>query len=112
MGNTRTHRRRSRREVDGILKRFDRSGLAQKAFAASQDLSLSTLHYWLNRRRREGSSSVASTNFVALKIPSVAEPGRSAGLELELRGDLRLHIPADIDREALATLLPTIIAAC
>jgi hypothetical protein len=112
MANTRTYSRRTRGEVEGILKSYDESGLAQKAFATGQGLSLSTLHYWLNRRRRESRSSVTPTKFVPATISAVADAGGTTDLELEIGGDLRLHIPADIDREVLASLLPVIVAAC
>ena len=108
MARTRKHRRRSRDEIDILLDRFDRSGLSQIAFARSEGLSLSTLRWWLDRRRRQ---RVDAPRFVPVTVPDAAVAG-GPGLELELADERRVHIPADIDREALRVLLPIVIAAC
>jgi hypothetical protein len=101
-------RRYTREEIGAVLDKFDRSGLSQVAFARDRGLSLSTLRWWLERRRTR---SIARPAFlpVTLKDPVVAE---ASCLELELGGERRIHIPLDVDREALRTLLPIIVASC
>ena len=107
MERARRRRRRSRDEINTLVEQFDRSGLSQVAFARRKGLSLSTLRRWLERRRRQAG---IAPRFVPV---SVAGAGLAAvGLELELAGDRRLHIPVDIDREALRALLPVVLGAC
>jgi transposase-like protein len=106
MGRARRRRRRSREEIDALLEHFDRSGLTQIGFARRQGLSVSTLRFWLDRRRRGGES-----HFVPVAITEGAVAGRP-GLELELGGERRIHIPVDIEPEALRALLPILVAAC
>lgn len=108
MERTRRRRRRSRDEINTLLEQFDRGGLSQVAFARRKGLSLSTLRWWLDRRRGQ---AVIAPRFVPV---SVAEAGlaHAPGLELELAGERRLHIPVDIDREALRTLLAVVLASC
>lgn len=110
MARARRYRRRSREEIDSLLERFDSSGLSQAAFARHHDLSLSTLHSWLHRRRY-AEHVVAKPRFVPVVAAHVATSVECA-LELDLGNDRRLHIPADIDREVLATLLPVIVTSC
>lgn len=110
MERARQYRRRSREEIDSLLERFDSSGLTQAAFARQQHLSLSTLHFWLHRRRHAG--QVASgPRFVPVAVTDVGNTVEG-GLELYLGNDRRLHIPSDVDREVLATLLPVIVTSC
>lgn len=110
MARARRYRRRSREEIDSLLECFDNSGLTQAAFARHHDLSLSTLHWWLHHRRHV-EHVVAKPRFVPVVAAHVAA-SVDCGLELELGNDRRLHIPADIDREVLATLLPVIVTSC
>ncbi len=110
MERTRRYRRRRREEIDSLLERFDSSGLTQAAFARHHELSLSTLHFWLHRRRH-AEHVVAKPRFVPVVTTHVVA-SVDCGLELDLGNDRRLHIPADIDREVLATLLPVIVTSC
>jgi len=107
MARIRKRRRYTLDEIHGLVDDFDRSGLSQVAFARRRGLSLSTLRWWL---RRHGPRT-AKPQFlpVAVSGPVVAP---SPGLELELGGERRVHIPADIDREALRRLLPIVVASC
>lgn len=108
MARVRKRRRRSRDEIDSLLERFDRSGLTQIAFARRERLSVSTLRSWLTRRRRQ---HAAAPRFVPVAVADGAVEYGPA-LELELGSGRRIHIPVDIDRDGLRTLLPIVVAAC
>jgi hypothetical protein len=99
--------RYTRDQIDALLDEFDRSGLTQVAFARHLGLSLSTFRWWLRRRQRSG----ARPRFLPVTVAN-SLLACSTGIELELGADRRVHIPVDIDREALRALLPIVIAAC
>ena len=101
--------RYGRDEIAAILNNYDESGLSQIAFAGRDDLSVSTLRFWLTRRRREKPGAARSTDFVAV---SVVERRSGNRLELDIGQDRRVLIPPDTDPEALSTLLPVILASC
>ncbi len=109
MARTRKRRRYSRDEIRTFLESFDQSGLTQVTFARRRGLSVSTLRSWLDRRRHSG--AVASPRFLPVAITDAGLRG-APGLELELAGNRRLHIPVDIDSEALRSLLPIILTSC
>lgn len=107
MARTQSRRRYTLDEIHAFLDEYDRSGLSQEAFARRKGLSFSTFRWWLRHRRRR---PVAGPRFVPVAVAEL--PGAAPGLELELGGKRRIHIPADIDPEALRTLLPIVLAAC
>jgi transposase-like protein len=107
MSQTRKRRRYTVEEIDTLLNDFERSGLSQVAYARRRGVSLSTLRWWL---RRHGPRT-ARPRFLPVAVSdSVVAP--SPGLELELGGERRIHIPADIDPEALRALLPIVVVSC
>ncbi len=109
MARTRTYTRRSPQQIDEFVERFGGSGLTQMAFAERHGLSVSTLRSWLRRRsRRHGRGS----RFVPVTIVDPRRAQAAARLEIELGSDRRLLVPADFDRDALAALLPVIVASC
>jgi transposase-like protein len=110
MARSRKRRRYTRDEIDALLEEFDRSGLSQIAFARRRGLSHSTFRWWLRHRRPRA----ARPRFLPVAVADgVAAPvATPVVLELELGGERRLHIPVDVEPEALRTLLPILIAAC
>jgi hypothetical protein len=108
MARSNKRRRYTHDEIDSVLDDFDRSNLSQLGFAQSRSLSLSTLRWWLSRRDR---TRIAKPRFVPVAVGN-ASAAHCPGLEIELGNERRIHIPADIDREALRTLLPIVVASC
>lgn len=108
---TRTYTRRSPEAIAAIVALFERSRQTQSAFAERHDLSVSTLRSWLGRRgsRRGGRSH---SRFVPVHLAEQAPATTRAALELELVSGRRLLVPLDADPEALARLLPVIVASC
>ncbi len=109
MSQPHKHVRRTREQIEDLLDRFRTSGSTQAAFAKEQDLSVSTLRFWIARRRSEAGVTAPPSRFVPV---SMTPPIEATGLELEFGEDRRLHIPPDIDADALARLLPIIVGAC
>ncbi len=101
--------RRTREQIEDVLDRFRSSGSTQATFAKDHDLSVSTLRFWIARRRRDTALTAPTPRFVPVSMTPTME---AAGLELEFAEDRRLHIPTDINAEALARLLPIIVGAC
>jgi hypothetical protein len=101
--------RRTREQVEDLLDRLETSGDTQGRFAKREELSVSTLRFWIARRRSEAGVTAPASRFVPV---SITPPIEATGLELELGEDRRLHIPPDIDADTLARLLPIIVGAC
>ena len=103
--------RRTREQVEDLLDRLEASGDTQGRFAKREELSVSTLQFWIARRRREATTITSASRFVPVSVPpSVDLTG--TGLELEFAENRRLHIGPDIDTDVLARLLPIIVGAC
>ena len=74
--------RRTREQVEDLLDRFESSEETQGRFAKREDLSVSTLRFWIARRRREAATITSASRFVPVSLPPPVEmPG--TGLELE-----------------------------
>ncbi len=104
--------RRTREQIEDLLDRYEARESTQVAFAKEHELSLSTLQFWLVRRRREARASAPASRFVPVSITQPTTEAAATGLELELANGRRLHIAPDIDCDALARLLPVIAGAC
>jgi hypothetical protein len=107
----RDYQRRGEQTIAALLEGFDGSGLTQAAFARQQGLSVSTLRFWLRKRRRRPRRGSPAARLVPVRITgSLAAPRPM--IELDVGTGRRVHIPLDADREDLARLLPVIVAAC
>lgn len=87
-------RRRSRREWEEILDRFEASGLTLRRFCESEGLSHSTFERWRSQLLRERSGGPGHAGFVDAGLIGTREATRSGRLELtlELGGGLVLHL--------------------
>lgn len=83
--------RRSRREVDSILRRFRASGLSLRAFGHAHSISPNTLASWVRRERLEQQGTPVRA-LVPIDTPSWLpdEP-----FELEIEG-FRIRVPRDV----------------
>jgi hypothetical protein len=97
-----TRRRRRRDEIERLLRTYDSSGLSQAKFAKRNRVALTTLQWWLKRRREEcGNGSVAPA-----LIPVTVRRGAGAGLiEIALVNGRELRVPIDTDPVRLAMLV-------
>jgi len=98
----RTRRHRAREDVERLLRAYDSSGLTQVDFAQANRISLSTLRYWLGRRRRQG----RPTDTAPALIPVTLRPGLggTARIEIALVNGRELRLPIDTATERVATL--------
>jgi hypothetical protein len=78
------------------VRAFERSGLSRRAWCAQEKVPLSTLDYWRLRLRR-----AAAPALVPLMVDSAPAAKR---IEVAL-GDVRLHVPSDVDANWLCNLL-------
>lgn len=102
------HRRRSAGERADLLVRFRRSGLTQKRFCQENDLSLSTLQYWLGQARRQDQPLDAS--FVQLPAPVAAAclpVGElpTGGVQIRLPSQIEVQVAAGADPSWVGALL-------
>jgi hypothetical protein len=91
--------KRTRREIEVILRRFRASGLSQRAFGQAHSISPNTIAFWLRRERREGNSE-PSRALVAIEPPATVEPDP---FEFEVAGG-RIFVPRNVTVEQWRTL--------
>jgi hypothetical protein len=60
-------------ETAGIVARYRSSGLTQKAFCASESISISTLQYHLQKSKRAETVSAKNPGFISLSAPNASE---------------------------------------
>jgi hypothetical protein len=80
------------------------SGLSQKAYCAREGLRPSTLGWW-RWKLGEGERPERPRALAPRLVPVRLQAAGSAGFELHLVGERRLHIPNDFDQDALVRLL-------
>lgn len=118
---------RERRGVwEKRVERWQDSGLTAKEYAAEIGVNYQTLQHWKYRLRHDAapegapasarsgpptSTRTAATpvNFIELAAPVVAQR-EAVPFELELRGGLRVLVPAAFDDAALCRLLAVLEA--
>ncbi len=101
--------RTGRAEWSDRVRRWRRSRLTAREFAARAGLNAGTLMYWASRLKREAATptQAASSEPEPLRLPLV-ELRATVGaddFELELGAGRRLRIPAGFDAAALERLL-------
>ena len=119
--------RTSRAEWAKRVERWKDSGLTAKEFSAETGVKASTLTYWswklgAGRRQAEGRTARASSRrardeamdeprgkFIALSA-ATAHAAPSV-LEVVLRGDVRVRVPAGFDEATLVSLVRALDAA-
>lgn len=96
--------RRTRDEIDRLLHAYDASGLSQARFARQNQIALTTLHWWLRRRRDHGSGGAHAPAL----IPVTVRPAVSTILghiEIALANGRELRVPVDTDAARIATVV-------
>ena len=77
--------RATRDEREHLLPAYERSGLAQEAFAEKKGLSVSTLRSWIYRRRDAASGAAAEPRLLPVRVvASPAHEARAAGEHFEV----------------------------
>ncbi len=112
MSQARKYIGRTREEIEELLNKLEACESTQAVFAKRHRLSVSTLQFWLARRRREASVKRSPSRFVPVSVAIAGEAAAATSLDLEFGADRRLRIPSDIDPEVLSRLLPVITRAC
>ena len=98
----RRRRRRSRDESERLLRAYDSSGLGQAKFAEQNRVAVTTLQWWLRRRRGQ---SRGGHRAPAL-IPVTLRPQTGAGvIEIALANGRELRVAIDTDPARLASLV-------
>lgn len=94
---------RSREAAEELVSEFEASGLSRKQFCQQRGLSVGTLDLYRKRRRLAESGVELKAGLVRVKVS--AEPRSGSGLQLVLRGGLRLEVAAGFDGDTLKRLL-------
>lgn len=100
-----TRRRRTREEIERLLRAYDdSSGLTQTDFAREKRLSVTTLRFWLRRRRDEAGSSDPRPALIPVTLrPSIG--GASTRIEIILGNGRELRVPIDTDTARVRSLV-------
>ena len=90
--------KRTREEMERLIREYDQSGLTQREFAAQRGVKLSTLQYWLYRPVRPQSSPF-------VEVQPAAEPSEEPRhYRLEFPGGKALSCNGPLDLEELREL--------
>ena len=97
------------KEMQDLIRRWEGSGLAQRAFAEREGVSYSAFQYWRRRVLRSGSSArrpaaAASLELAPVRVVPDRAP-RAAGFELRTPSGHAVSVPAGVDGAELARLL-------
>ena len=95
-------RRRTQEETERILHAYDSSGLSQAKFAKRNRVALTTLQWWLKRRRERG--GYGDRTPVLTPVTVRAEEGVVL-IEIALANGRALRAPIDADPARLATIV-------
>jgi transposase-like protein len=86
--------RRSREEIERLLRAYDSSGLTQTDFAREKRLSVATLRYWLRRRRDEAGGADPRPALIPVTLRT-SIGGVAARIEIVLGNGRELRLPID-----------------
>ena len=100
-------RRRSAEEIEAVLAGYEESGLPQGKFAREMGIGVSTLQYWLRRRRAAAPSIPLLELKVAKRFEEEAGCGEKGVYEIAVGSAMRLRVPAAFNEEAVGRLLRT-----
>ena len=99
-------------EIRRLLGEYERSGLTQRQFAAQAGVAYSTFTHWL-RRARAGDFDPPQPEWIETLVSPVPNPANERDRFLiELAPDLRLHLPVDVEPEAIVQLLQQLRPSC
>ncbi len=98
-----TRRHRARVGVERLLDAYDSSSLTQADFARANRIALSTLRFWLRRRRDEDGGADRRPALIPVTLrPAIG--GIAARIEIALVNGRELRLPIDTAAERVATL--------
>ena len=98
-----TRRNRTREDVARLLGAYDTSGLTQADYARVNRISISTLRYWLRRRRDEDHSCATRPALIPVTLrPTLG--AIAARIEVALANGRTLRLPIDTATERVASL--------
>lgn len=107
-----------------IIERYKSSGLSQREFCAQHHISCNQFHYRWHRYKSESKSkahpialkSKASPLFeqVTIAAPSstAKQLAESHGLAIHFPNQIRCEVAVDLESQAFALLLKTLVALC
>ena len=110
-------RRRSVLEVEEILEEYAKSGLTQRMFAREIGVGVSTLQYWLRRKREgktrgprletRGAETLPEVSLLEVDLGGMARGGSAIAerYEIEWPNGTRLRVPRGFGKEELSALL-------
>ena len=99
----RTRRNRTREDVERLLHAFDSSHLTQIDFAHANEISISTLRYWLRRRHTEATGVDRGPALIPVTLRG-AIGSSVARIEIVLANGRELRLPVDTTAERVASL--------
>ena len=102
-----------RAQVEELVLRHERDGVAYKQLAIELKLPLPTLYAWTQRLKREraepsASASASRAGFVELQAAGGAHDSGFGGVELVLTSGLRIRLDASFHESTLKRLLMTL----
>jgi hypothetical protein len=95
-------------EMRGLIKRWEASGLSQRAFTEQEDVSYSAFQYWRRRLRDMPSGEAVQLDPVRIIPERVLAP---SAFEVRTSGGMTLSVPAGFDEFELRRLLD-VLAGC
>lgn len=96
-----TRHNRAREDVERLLEAFASSNLTQVEFARTNEISISTLRYWLRRRHEDRRGD---TRPALIPVTLRGAVAGVAGVEIVLRNGRQLRLPIDAAVERVASL--------
>ncbi len=98
-------KRRTKAEIQQIVEDYHRSGLSQREFAEQQELSLSSLQWWVRRaKRRSPGEAIPQWLEVSLPVKRAKAIRAAVSYQLAIAGGV-LSVPSGFDPEELKELL-------
>jgi len=97
-------------EMQQLVRRWQQSGMSQRAFSASENISYERLRYWnkkfekLNQNTEHIQSPINISNFIPIDVVREKEQDFS-GLQLTFPNQVTITCPTGIELEALKTLI-------
>jgi hypothetical protein len=102
-----TRRRRTHEEIERLLRAYESSDLSQAKFAEQNRVALTTLQWWLKRRREQRGNGDRVPALIPVTVPPV--PG-TVLIEIALANGRELRVPIDVDPARLATIVAALEA--
>jgi len=100
-----TRRRRTHDEIERILHAYDSSGLSQAKFCARNRVALTTLQWWLKRRRDQRGAGDRAPALIPVTVRPAVGP---VLIEIALANGRELRVPTDVDPAQLATIVASL----